>query len=71
MSGIMEFGCFVELQGTRRRVEGLVHINNLASQRVASVKEVVSRGQSVWVKVCAVVLIIECREHIKSRGATF
>lgn len=51
VSGIMDFGCFVELQGFRQPVEGLVHINNLASRRVASVKEIVSRGQSVWVKV--------------------
>ncbi|GMH39385.1 hypothetical protein BSKO_07283 [Bryopsis sp. KO-2023] len=51
VSGMMEFGCFVELQGTRRRVEGLVHINNISSRRVTSVKEAITRGQSVWVKV--------------------
>lgn len=33
VSGIMEFGCFVEINGFRRRVEGLVHINNLANRR--------------------------------------
>lgn len=68
MSGIMEFGCFVELQGTRRRVEGLVHINNLASQRVASVKEVVSRGLSVWVKVCVTIYTTFYQDHFKSEG---
>ena len=33
VSGVMDFGCFVELQGLRRRVEGLVHITNLSNTR--------------------------------------
>lgn len=33
VSGIMDFGCFVELQGFRGRVEGLVHITNLSKTR--------------------------------------
>eukprot|EP00803_Ostreobium_quekettii_P000314 evm.model.scf_193.5 EVM.evm.TU.scf_193.5 scf_193:32945-51100(-) len=51
VTSIMEFGCFVEVQGLRRREEGLVHINNVANRRVPNMKEVVSRGQEVWIKV--------------------
>ena len=51
VSGIMDFGCFVELHGFRRKWEGLVHLNNISNTRVRSVKEVVSRHQRVWVKV--------------------
>lgn len=47
----MDFGCFVELDGFRRKVEGLVHLNNISNTRVRSVREVVSRNQRVWVKV--------------------
>ncbi len=37
VSGLMDFGCFVELQGFKGRVEGLVHITNLSKTRYASV----------------------------------
>ena len=33
VSGLMDFGCFVELQGFKSRVEGLVHITNLPKTR--------------------------------------
>ena len=33
VSGLMDFGCFVELQGFCSRVEGLVHITNLSKTR--------------------------------------
>ncbi|MEW5307724.1 MAG: hypothetical protein WDW36_010101 [Sanguina aurantia] len=51
VSGLMEFGCFVELQGFRNKVEGLVHVTNLSKRPVSSAKDVVSKGQDVWVKV--------------------
>ncbi|DBA76854.1 TPA: hypothetical protein ACH3X2_008868 [Trebouxia sp. C0005] len=54
VSGLMDFGCFVELQGFKSRVEGLVHITNLSKTRVSSAKEVVTKGQEVWVKVVSV-----------------
>ena len=38
----------------RDRVEGLVHLSNLSSRRVADPKEVASRGQEVWVKVTSI-----------------
>lgn len=49
---IMQFGCFVQMEGLRGRHEGLVHISQLRREgRVASVGDVVQRGQRVKVKV--------------------
>ncbi|XP_046342220.2 ATP-dependent RNA helicase DHX8-like [Haliotis rufescens] len=49
---IMQFGCFVQLEGLRKRWEGLVHISQLRREgRVTNVSDVVSRGQKVLVKV--------------------
>jgi small subunit ribosomal protein S1 len=48
---LMEFGAFVELEPG---VEGLVHISELAPQRVRAVREVVQTGQEVQVKVLSV-----------------
>jgi polyribonucleotide nucleotidyltransferase len=45
---IMEFGAFVNFLGSR---DGLVHISELAPQRVKQVGDVVQVGQSVKVKV--------------------
>ncbi|PIK41418.1 putative ATP-dependent RNA helicase DHX8-like [Apostichopus japonicus] len=55
VTNIMQFGCFVQLEGLRRRCEGLVHISELRREgRVADVNDVVSRGQKVKVKVLAI-----------------
>ena len=51
VSGIKDFGCFVDLQGVRGRVSGLVHISQLRTGRVQVVKDEVERGQRVAVKV--------------------
>ncbi|KAK3108191.1 hypothetical protein FSP39_002888 [Pinctada imbricata] len=49
---IMQFGCFVQLEGIRKKWEGLVHISQLRREgRVINVSDVVSRGQKVKVKV--------------------
>jgi polyribonucleotide nucleotidyltransferase len=45
---IMDFGAFVNFMGTR---DGLVHISELAPQRVAKVGDVVKVGDSVKVKL--------------------
>jgi polyribonucleotide nucleotidyltransferase len=48
---IMDFGAFVEiLPGT----DGLVHISQLANQRVARVEDVVKEGDEIYVKVLEV-----------------
>ncbi|KAL2078112.1 hypothetical protein ACEWY4_025797 [Coilia grayii] len=52
VTSIMQFGCFVQLEGLRKRWEGLVHISELRREgRVANVGDVVSKGQRVKVKV--------------------
>jgi len=49
------FGCFVALDGFRKKAEGLVHISQLRREgRVNKVEEVVSRGQAVKVKVLSI-----------------
>lgn len=51
VTNILNFGCFVQLEGLRRRLEGLVHISQLRREgRVTNVSDVVMRGQKV--KVC-------------------
>ncbi len=45
---IVEFGCFVQVLGTK---EGLVHISQIADKRVEKVSDFVSQGQEVPVKV--------------------
>ena len=48
----MQFGCFVQLEGLKKRWEGLVHISQLRREgRVSQVSDVVNRGQKVKVKV--------------------
>ncbi|XP_075238078.1 ATP-dependent RNA helicase pea isoform X3 [Lycorma delicatula] len=52
VANIVPFGCFVQLEGLHRRVEGLVHISQLRAEgRVTNVSDVVSRGTKVKVKV--------------------
>ena len=45
---IMEFGAFVNFMGKK---DGLVHISQLAEERVEKVTDVVSEGDTVKVKV--------------------
>ncbi|WP_455478789.1 polyribonucleotide nucleotidyltransferase [Bartonella sp. B10] len=45
---IAEFGAFVNFFGSR---DGLVHISQLASERVAKTTDVVKEGDKVWVKL--------------------
>jgi ATP-dependent RNA helicase DHX8/PRP22 len=51
VSSLMQFGCFVQLQGLKKSWEGLVHISNLRKEgRVSLVSDVVSRHQKVKAK---------------------
>jgi polyribonucleotide nucleotidyltransferase len=45
---VMDFGAFVNFFGAK---DGLVHISQLAAQRVANVKDVVKEGDKVKVKL--------------------
>jgi ribosomal protein S1 len=51
VSKIMDFGAFIELEPG---IEGLVHISELSHGRVFRVRDVVSEGQDVEVKVLSV-----------------
>ncbi|KAK7748662.1 DEAH-box ATP-dependent RNA helicase prp22 [Cytospora paraplurivora] len=52
VTGVKDFGAFVNLQGVRGKVDGLVHISALVEgQRVNHPSDLVARGQSVKVKV--------------------
>ena len=44
---IVDFGAFVNFFGSR---DGLVHVSQLAPQRVQHPKDVVKEGEKVWVK---------------------
>ncbi|XP_011496009.1 PREDICTED: ATP-dependent RNA helicase DHX8 [Ceratosolen solmsi marchali] len=56
VANIVPFGCFIQLEGLRRRWEGLVHISQLRREgRVASASDVVIRGQKVLVKVLSII----------------
>ncbi|OTA63599.1 ATP-dependent RNA helicase DHX8 [Hypoxylon sp. EC38] len=52
VTGIKEFGAFVNLHGVKGKVDGMVHISNLAQgQRVNHPEDLLSKGQNVKVKV--------------------
>ncbi|XP_061711854.1 LOW QUALITY PROTEIN: ATP-dependent RNA helicase DHX8-like [Cydia pomonella] len=55
VANIVPFGCFVQIEGVRKRWEGLVHISQLRNEgRVTNVSDVVSRGDKVKIKVLSV-----------------
>ncbi|XP_014242155.1 ATP-dependent RNA helicase DHX8 [Cimex lectularius] len=55
VANMVAFGCFVQLEGLKKRWEGLVHISQLRREgRVTSVSDVVNRGMKVMVKVLSV-----------------
>lgn len=55
VANVVNFGCFVQLFGLRKKWEGLVHISQLRSEgRVTDVNDVVSRGNNVKVKVVSI-----------------
>ena len=52
MSSLVAFGCFVQLEGLRKRWEGLCHISQLRREgRVNQVSDVMTKGQQVKAKV--------------------
>ncbi|GJW35443.1 probable pre-mRNA-splicing factor ATP-dependent RNA helicase DEAH5 [Tanacetum coccineum] len=50
---IMDSGCFVEILDVKGK-EGLVHVSQIATRRVATAKDMVKRDQEVFVKVISV-----------------
>ncbi|KAI1793063.1 P-loop containing nucleoside triphosphate hydrolase protein [Ganoderma leucocontextum] len=52
VNSLKEFGVFVQLEGVAGRVEGMVHVSNIQQgARANSAADLLSRGQSVKVKV--------------------
>ncbi|XP_074273475.1 putative pre-mRNA-splicing factor ATP-dependent RNA helicase DEAH5 isoform X2 [Silene latifolia] len=47
----MDNGRFVELMGLEEGKEGIVHVSQMGSERIGSVKDFVRKGQEVYVKV--------------------
>ena len=54
ISNIKDFGAFVTLEGVVGRQEGMVHISSMATSRVNSPADLVSRNQAVKVKVMSI-----------------
>ena len=55
VTGVKDFGAFVNLQGVKGKVDGLVHISAMQEgARVNHPSDLVSRGQSVKVKVMTI-----------------
>jgi ATP-dependent RNA helicase DHX8/PRP22 len=51
ITGIKDFGVFVNLQGVKGKVDGLVHVTQMAEGRVNHPSDLCSRWQEVYVKV--------------------
>lgn len=51
ITNVLDYGCFVSLSQFKRKTEGLVHVSNIKRQRIPNVKDHVSKGQKVKVKV--------------------
>lgn len=55
VTGIKDFGAFVNIHHVKGKVDGLVHVSRMAAgQRINHPSDLVSRGQQVWVKVTAI-----------------
>ena len=55
VTGVKDFGAFVNLKGVRGKVDGLVHVSAMQEgARVNHPSDLVSRGQSVKVKVMSI-----------------
>ncbi|XP_041023917.1 probable pre-mRNA-splicing factor ATP-dependent RNA helicase DEAH5 [Juglans microcarpa x Juglans regia] len=53
VSRVMDSGCFVQLTDLKGK-EGLVHVSQIATRRIANAKDVVKRDQEVYVKLISV-----------------
>lgn len=70
VSNVVDFGCFVELDGFQRK-EGLVHIAQIQNSMIRDVKSVIKRGQRVKVKVISITgnkLSLSMKEVDQSTG---
>jgi ATP-dependent RNA helicase DHX8/PRP22 len=51
VTGVKDFGVFVNLRDVKGKVDGLVHISAMADYKVNHPSDLVGRNQDVWVKV--------------------
>ncbi|KAF7563362.1 hypothetical protein G7046_g767 [Stylonectria norvegica] len=52
VTGIKDFGAFVNIHHVKGKVDGLVHVSRMAAgQRIEHPSDFLTRGQQVWVKV--------------------
>jgi ATP-dependent RNA helicase DHX8/PRP22 len=51
VTGVKDFGCFVNLKGVKGKVDGLVHVTQMMEGRVNHPSDLVERWQEVKVKV--------------------
>jgi ATP-dependent RNA helicase DHX8/PRP22 len=71
VSNIMDFGCFIELEGFSEKKEGLCHVAQIQKERVVDIKQVVRRGQAVKVKVISLIgskMALSMKEVDQSSG---
>ncbi|SCZ96856.1 BZ3500_MvSof-1268-A1-R1_Chr4-1g06789 [Microbotryum saponariae] len=54
VSNLKDFGAFVSLEGIVGRVEGMVHVGMMSTQRITHPSDLLSRGQPVFVKVMSI-----------------
>ena len=54
VTGVKDFGVFVNLKGVRGKVDGLVHVSQMADYKVNHPSDLVARDQEVKVKVMKV-----------------
>lgn len=55
VTGIKDFGAFVNIHHVRGKVDGLVHVSRMsAGQRVNHPSDLLTRGQQVWIKVTSI-----------------
>ena len=54
VTGVKDFGVFVNLPDVKGKVDGLVHVSAMADYKVNHPSDLVARNQEVWVKVMAV-----------------
>lgn len=56
VTSVREFGAFVQLEGVKGRVEGMVHISNLINRRIKvdHIHDIVEKGAKVKVKVMTI-----------------
>ncbi|KAF2771385.1 putative RNA helicase-like splicing factor [Teratosphaeria nubilosa] len=54
VTGVKDFGCFVNLPGVKGKVDGLVHVSAIADYKINHPSDLVARDQEVKVKVMKV-----------------